>query len=60
LLGSILTDAKYADVLVAHAFSNGDDLELVLYPGPQDIHVERLRPGSKYAMRNGSEHAFTV
>jgi hypothetical protein len=26
----------------------------------QDIRVERLRPGSKYAMRNGSEHAFTA
>jgi hypothetical protein len=64
LRGPILTDAKYPDVLVARAFSNGDDLELVLYPGAnpgrQDIRVERLRPGSKYAMRNGSEHTFTA
>jgi hypothetical protein len=64
LRGPILTDAKYPDVLVARAFSNGDDLELVLYPGansgPQNIRIERLRPGSKYAMRNGTEHAFTA
>ena len=33
LRGPILTDAKYPDVLVARAFSNGDDLDLVLYPG---------------------------
>jgi hypothetical protein len=64
LRGPILTDAKYPDVLVARAFSNGDDLDLVLYPGAnpgrQDIRVERLRPGSKYAMRNGSDHAFAA
>jgi len=29
-------------------------------PGRLDIRVERLRPGSKYAMRNGSEHAFAA
>jgi hypothetical protein len=61
---SILTDAKYPDVLVARAFSNSDDLDLVLYPGakpgPQEIRIERLRPGAKYAMRYGSEQAFTA
>jgi hypothetical protein len=64
LRGPILTDAKYPEVLVARAFSNSDDLELVLYPGakpgPHEIRIERLRPGAKYAMRNGSEHAFTA
>jgi hypothetical protein len=64
LRGPILTDAKYPDVLVARAFSNSDDLELVLYPGakpgPQEIRIERLRPGAKYAMRHGLEHAFTA
>ncbi|HYL57411.1 MAG TPA: hypothetical protein VEU51_00970 [Candidatus Acidoferrales bacterium] len=64
LRGPLLTDAKYPDVLVARAFSNGEDLDLVLYPGSQndrqEIRVERLRPGANYAMRNGSEHAFTA
>ncbi len=64
LRGPLLTDAKYPDVLVARAFSNGDNLDLVLYPGAQPgqqiIRVERLRPGANYAMRNGSEHAFTA
>ncbi len=60
--GPILTDASYPDVLVARAFSDGDDLEMVLYPGKQarahDIRVERLRPGATYALRNGSERSF--
>jgi hypothetical protein len=64
LRGPLLTDAKYPDVLVARAFSNGDDLDLVLYPGSQnirqEIRIERLRPGANYAMRNGSEQAFTA
>ena len=64
LRGPILTDAKYPDVLVARAFSDGAGLDLVLYPGakpsPQDIRIERLRPGAKYAMRSGSEHAFAA
>ena len=60
--GPILTDASYPEVLVARAFSDGDDLEMVLYPGKQpgaqDIRVERLRPGATYALRNGSERSF--
>jgi len=35
---------------------------LVLYPGTaqgsQQIRIERLRPGAKYVLRNGSEHVF--
>jgi Linalool dehydratase/isomerase len=64
LRGPILAGAKYPDVLVARAFSNGDDLELVLYPGAgqgaQSIRLERLRPGANYVMRNGAEQRFTA
>jgi hypothetical protein len=53
--GPILTDARYPDVLVAKAFSRGDDLDLVLYPGagsgPQKIGIERLKPGATYELR---------
>lgn len=64
LRGPVLAGAKYPEVLVARAFSDGNDLELVLYPGAapgvQDIRVERLRPGAKYLMRNGTERSFTA
>ena len=64
LRGPILTGVRYPDVLVGRAFSNGDDLELVLYPGtsegPQQLRIERLRPGARYAMRNGSDHPFVA
>ena len=64
LRGPILSAAKYPDVLVARAFSDGDDLDLVLYPGgdagPQEIRVERLRPGAKYGVRNRAEHSLTA
>ncbi|HUY27699.1 MAG TPA: hypothetical protein VMV27_09800 [Candidatus Binataceae bacterium] len=64
LRGPLLADAKYPEVLVARAFSSGDDLDLVLYPGsqpgPQEIRVERLRPGSRYVMRSAPEHAFAA
>jgi Linalool dehydratase/isomerase len=57
--GPLLTGAKYPDVLVARAFSDGEALDLVLYPGAnpgtQRIRLERLRPGVKYVMRNGTE-----
>jgi Linalool dehydratase/isomerase len=62
--GPILAGAKYPDVLVARAFSNGEDLELVLHPGAnpgtQNIRLERLRPGANYVMRNGAEHRFAA
>ena len=64
LRGPILTGLKYPEVLVGRAFSNGDDLELVLYPGTSDgtrrIRIERLRPGASYAIRHGSEHQFVA
>jgi hypothetical protein len=53
--GPILSDGRYPDVLVAKAFSHGDDLDLVLYPGagdgPQKIGIERLKPGATYRLR---------
>jgi hypothetical protein len=57
--GPLLAGAKYPDVLVARAFSNGEALELVLYPGAlpgtHNLRLERLRPGARYVMRNGTE-----
>lgn len=50
--GPILAEARYPMVQVAKAFSRGDDLALVLYPGdetgPQQIGIERLKPGATY------------
>ncbi|HEX7760040.1 MAG TPA: hypothetical protein VF459_11080 [Caulobacteraceae bacterium] len=50
--GPLLSEAAYPEVLVAKAFSTGEDLDLVLYngaaPGPQTIGLERLRPGRAY------------
>ena len=52
--GPLLAEARYPEVLVAKAFSHGEDLELVLYPGKQNgvqnLGFERLRPGQRYAV----------
>jgi hypothetical protein len=60
--GPVLADARYPDVLVAKAFSHGDDLELVLYPGAgagtQKIGIERLKPGVTYELRGGNAMTF--
>jgi hypothetical protein len=57
--GPILTEAAYPDVLVARAFSHGEDLELVLYPGKADgeqsLKVERLLPGRRYSVHIADE-----
>jgi hypothetical protein len=62
--GPILAAATYPEVLVGRAFSNGEDLDLVLYPGAdpgaRNIRLERLRPGANYVMRNGAEHRFSA
>jgi hypothetical protein len=59
--GPILTDARYPDVLVAKAFSGGEDLDLVLYPGAgngrQNVRIERLRPSARYAAGDRSIEA---
>jgi hypothetical protein len=58
LAGPILASCKYPDVLVGKAFSHGDDLALVLYPGaapgPQQLGIERLKPGVTYAVSGAS------
>ncbi len=52
LNGPMLTEAAYPDVLVARAFSQGDDLELVLHAGRGDgmqtIGLGQLRAGQIY------------
>lgn len=55
LAGPVLDDVTYPDVLVARAFSHGDDLELVLYRGRQGVDSARLRvsqlePGRRYRL----------
>jgi hypothetical protein len=55
LRGPVLAEARYPDVLVARAFSRGDDLDLVLYPGngagKQTVRIERLKPGRDYIVQ---------
>jgi hypothetical protein len=57
--GPLLADAPYPDVLVAKAFSRGENLELVLHPGraagPQPLRFERLRPGRRYVLRGADD-----
>jgi len=52
--GPLLSGAVYPDVLVAKAFSGGEDLTLVLYPGRgasrQRLRIERLQPRRQYAV----------
>jgi hypothetical protein len=52
LRGPILAEAEYPAVLVARAFSRGEDLQLVLYPGTKNGHhrigIERLEPMRRY------------
>ena len=64
LRGPLLAHAKYPDVLVARATSNGENLELVLHPGAaagmQRLGVERLRPGASYQVRGASSSRFVA
>jgi hypothetical protein len=51
--GPLLAEAPYPEIIVAKAWSNGQDLELVLYDGVDsgvtaDLQLERLQPGKKY------------
>ena len=54
LRGPVLEDAAYPQVLVARAVSDGEGLDLVVYPGrddgPQTIGLARLRPGADYTV----------
>jgi hypothetical protein len=65
LAGPVLADAKYPDVLVARAYSNGEDLQLVLYPGRGDsiataVKVARLSPGREYVVTGAVMEHFTA
>jgi hypothetical protein len=48
----VLVGVAYPEVLVARAFSHGDDLELVLYPSSRlarpTLTVKRLQPHRRY------------
>lgn len=62
--GPVLTGAVYPDVLVAKAFSHGEDLELVLYAGKTDgaqqLTIERLQPGRGYSLQNAGKSVSFV
>jgi hypothetical protein len=62
LTGPLLTGAQYPDVLVARAYSRGDDLDLVLYGthdgSQQQIGLSRLAPGSRYVVDGRPDLAF--
>lgn len=64
LAGPCLTDVAYPDVLVARAYSGGDDLELVLYdgsgPGPQTLAVERLQPNRAYRVSGAVDETIVA
>jgi hypothetical protein len=53
--GPLLAEATYPDVLVAKAVSDGDALDLVLYPGRPEglrstVGLSQLRPNSRYTV----------
>jgi hypothetical protein len=58
LQGPILADCEYPAVLVARAFSDGSDLDLVLYngaaAGPRTLRIERLTPVTRYAVEGAT------
>lgn len=60
----LLADARYPDVLVARAFSRGDNLELVLYPGGapgvRRLGLERLKPGRADRVRGAGERRLVA
>jgi hypothetical protein len=64
LRGPMLTGVRYPNVLVARAFSHGEDLELVLYPGREasreSVTIERLGPGRAYTLTRGPERTSLV
>ena len=59
LNGPYLSGIQYPDTLVARAYSNGCDLDLVLYPGNKNgltnLLVERLTPGREYKVAGAQE-----
>jgi hypothetical protein len=64
LNGPLLADARYPDVLVAHAASDGSGLDLVLYGTPDNsqhpLVLERLQPGRAYGITERPGISFTA
>ena len=64
LRGPLLETASYPEVLVAKAFSDGEDLDLVLYngraAGPQVLEIGRLQPGRAYRVTGALEAQLTA
>lgn len=60
--GPLLVECAYPDVLVAKAYSHGDDLDLVLHngraAGPQRIGLARLQPGREYRVSGAAAQQF--
>lgn len=57
--GPLLAEARYPDVLVARAVSDGRDLELVLAGvGRQRLGLARLEPGAAYTVAGRPDLAF--
>ena len=63
-MGPLLDEVKYPDVLVARAFSHGEDLELVLYHGggakQQRLGLARLKPGQSYDVLGAAAGKITA
>lgn len=64
LKGPVLAKANYPDVLVARAYSKGDDLSLVLHPGngngQQTLGLAQLVPGRSYGVRGAAHTTLTA
>jgi hypothetical protein len=64
LRGPVLADARYPDVLVARAVSEGTGLDLVLYGTPDntahDLGLARLQPGMDYCVTERPGLRFTA
>ncbi len=62
--GPLLAEASYPEVLVARAFSSGEDLDLVLFnggqAGPRTIGLGRLRPNAAYQTQGAQNASFTA
>jgi hypothetical protein len=66
LRGPVLAEAPFPDVQVARARSDGDDLDLVIYPGetapqgPVRLRIEQLRPRTGYNVMGAGQRKLTA
>ncbi len=62
--GPHVKDARYPDVLVAAAHTQGEELRAVLHPGTlpgyHPVAVAGLRPSAGYVLDTGSAHLFSA